>query len=66
MDNIKKLENLEEIKNKYLDLREYVVYLKNIYELNYLEQEKGYEKENVKVKKLVLSKPFHGKNLIVG
>lgn len=66
MDNKKKLENLEEIKNKYLDLREYVVYLKNIYELNSLEQEKGYEKENVKVKKLVLSKPFYGKNLIVG
>lgn len=60
MDRKKRLKELNEIKQKYISLREYVLFYKNMLEYNQK------EKNDVKVKKLVLTKPFYGKNLVVG
>lgn len=60
-----KLDNIRKLKEDYLKIRELVLYYKNIYENN-LQFEKENQKEEVKVKKLVLNKPFYGKNLVVG
>lgn len=60
-----KLDNIRKLKEDYLKIRELVLYYKNIYENN-LQFEKEHQKEEVKVKKLVLNKPFYGKNLVVG
>ena len=62
MNNKEKLNNL---KNKYLELRELVILYNNA--LNYNDElDLKNQKENVKTKRLVLTKPFYGKNLIVG
>ena len=66
MDRKKRIEELEKLRQKYLTLREFFVYYKNALEYNYQLEEKEKEKSNVKVKKLVLTKPFYGKNLVVG
>lgn len=64
MDRNKKLEELKNLKQKYVDLREYVLFYKNMFEYN--QEEKNKEKKDIKVKSLVLTKPFYGKNLVVG
>ncbi len=67
MDRKKRIEDLEKLRQNYLILREFVVYYKNALEYNeQMEQEKQKEASDVKVKKLVLTKPFYGKNLVVG
>lgn len=64
MNNKNKLEQLEHLRQNYLILREFVVYYKNALEYNERLEQK--ENKNVKVKKLVLTKPFYGKDLVVG
>ncbi len=65
MNKKNKIEKLENLRQNYLILREFVIYYKNALEYNNnLDKQK--EKENVKVKKLVLTKPFYGKELQVG
>jgi len=65
MNRKNKIEKLENLRQNYLILREFVIYYKNALEYNNnLDKQK--EKENVKVKKLVLTKPFYGKELQVG
>ena len=66
MDRKKRIEDLEKLKQNYLILREFVMYYKNALEYNHQIEEQEKEKSNVKVKKLVLTKPFYGKNLVVG
>lgn len=56
-------QKLNELKQKYLYLKECILSYREI------ENDKSsneFEKENIKVKKLVLTKPFYGKNLVVG
>jgi len=67
MDTKERLERLESLKQKYMLLREFVVYYRYAMDYNAsIEEEKEKTQENVKVKKLVLTKPFYGKNLQVG
>lgn len=61
MNNKNKIERLEHLRQNYLILREFVIYYKNILDYN-----ESKEKNDVKVKKLVLTKPFYGKDLVVG
>ena len=63
MKRKEKIERLEALKQNYLILREFVIYYKNALEYN---DELEKQQENVKVKKLVLTKPFYGRNLQVG
>lgn len=67
MDRKKRIEELENLRQNYLALREFVIYYKNALEYNENLQNSQieHEKENVKVKKLVLTEPFYGKNLVV-
>lgn len=67
MDRKKRIEELENLRQNYLALREFVIYYKNAleYNKNLQNSQIEHEKENVKVKKLVLTKPFYGKNLVV-
>ena len=65
MNNQEKLKELSRLKQEYLKLREFLIYYKNTLEVNEFIQEKQKENEEVKVKKLVLTKPFYGKNLVV-
>ncbi|MBQ8472989.1 MAG: hypothetical protein IJ501_05750 [Bacilli bacterium] len=65
MNNQEKLRELARLKQEYLKLREIIIYYKNTLEANeFIEKEKK-QQEEVKVKKLVLTKSFHGKNLVV-
>ena len=64
MDRIEKLNKLENIKQQYILLRNYALYCKTIIDSNKLQEEKTNEYEYVK--KLVLTKPYYGKQLIVG
>ena len=65
--NKEKIERLENLKQKYLSLKNEIINYKYLLEnINNLDEEKNKVKEDVKVKKLVLTKPFYGKNLIVG
>lgn len=67
MDRKKRIEELEKLRQNYLNLKEFVVYYKNALEYNeQIEQDSQKEQEEVIVKKLVLTKPFYGKNLVVG
>ena len=66
MNKKNKIEKLEKLRQDYLNLRELIIYYRNALQYNEQLKEKQKEKENVKVKKLVLTKPFYGKNLIVG
>ena len=67
MNTKEKREKLEKLKQNYLILREFVKYYKYAMDYNKsLEEEKEKTNENVKVKKLVLTKPFYGKELQVG
>ena len=63
MNRKNKIEKLENLRQNYLILREFVIYYKNALEYN---NNLDKQKENVKVKKLVLTKPFYGKELQVG
>ena len=60
MNRLEKLQRLENIKQKYIYLRNIVLYCKNI------QHEEELSKENQKVKTLVLTKPFYGRELVVG
>lgn len=65
MNNQEKLRELARLKQEYLKLREIIIYYKNTLEANEFIREEQKEHEEVKVKKLVLTKPFYGKNLVV-
>ena len=65
MNNQEKLRELARLKQEYLKLREFLIYYKNTFEVNEFIEEEQKEHEEVKVKKLVLTKPFHGMNLVV-
>ena len=62
MNRLEKLQRLENIKQKYIYLRNIVLYCKNI------QHEEELSKTNQKeiVKTLVLTKPFYGRELRVG
>ena len=63
MNRIEKINKLENIKQKYILLKNYVIYCQT--NLPDLYKEKENKKENEYVKKLVLTKPFYGKQLKV-
>ena len=62
MNRVEKINKLENIKRKYILLRNVALYCKNL-ELN---NEKAQEKQLTNVKTLVLTKPFYGRELRVG
>lgn len=62
MNRLEKLQRLEDIKQKYILLRNIVLYCKNIQH----EEELSKENKKEKVKTLVLTKPFYGRELRVG
>ena len=62
MNRLDKIEKLENIKQKYIYLRNVVLYCKNIQH----EEELSKENQKEKVKTLVLTKPFYGRELVVG
>ena len=66
MNTKERIEKLENLRQNYMILRSFVLYCKYLVDYNAsLEEEKEKTKEEVKVKKLVLTKPFYGKNLQV-
>ncbi len=60
MNRIEKIKRLENIKQKYIIIKNYVEYNRELFD------NKEKNKENSYVKTLVLTKPFYGKELIVG
>ena len=56
---------LKKLKQDYIILKELIKYYEYAREYND-SLVHSQEKENVKAKKLVLTKPFYGKNLVVG
>ena len=62
MNKLEKLQKLENIKQKYILLRDFVLYCKYLQ----FNEELSKEKKNENVKTLVLTKPFHGRELKVG
>lgn len=62
MNRLEKLQKLENIKQKYMYIRNIVLYCKNMQYDEELSKEN--HKENVKT--LVLTKPFYGRELRVG
>ena len=60
MNRIEKINKLENIKQKYINLRKYILYYYSI--LNN-DKEKNVQKEPVK--KLILTKSFYGKQIKV-
>ncbi len=65
MTKINRLKELEKLKQNYIILKSLVLKYKEIIEYNNQIEEFNRE-EKAKVKKLVLTKPFYGKNLQVG
>ena len=63
MNNKKKIEDLEHLKNNYIMLKNLIIHYQ--YAINFNEK-LDKEKENVKTKTLVLTKKFYGKDLVVG
>ena len=71
MENLERKQQITKLKNDYLMLKQLVIAYKNAIEdnksLDSQEKEENIkEKENTKVKKLVLTKKFYGKDLVVG
>ncbi|MGN1352774.1 MAG: hypothetical protein ACI4WF_01770 [Bacilli bacterium] len=69
MENLERKQQIIKLKNDYLMLKQLVIVYKNAIEdnksLDSQEKEENI-KENTKVKKLVLTKKFYGKDLVVG
>lgn len=61
MNKLEKLQKLENIKQKYILLRDFVLYCKYLQ----FNEDLSTEKKNEKVKTLVLTKPFYGRDLKV-
>ena len=71
MENLERKQQITKLKNDYLMLKQLVIAYKNAIEYNKSldiqeKEENIKEKENTKVKKLVLTKKFYGKDLVVG
>lgn len=60
MNRIEKIKKLEDMKQQYIALRNYIELNKDILDNKEKQKENGY------VKTLVLTKPFYGKQLRVG
>ena len=60
MNRIEKIKRLEEIKQEYIIIRNYIESNRELFD------NKDKNKENSYVKTLVLTKPFYGKELKVG
>ncbi|MBQ8891387.1 MAG: hypothetical protein IJ068_00780 [Bacilli bacterium] len=63
MNRKEKIERLNNLKQKYIELRKYVLYYVNALRYN---NELKKSKESIKIKKLVLTKSFNGKDIVVG
>ena len=61
-----KKEQITNLKNKYIYLRNYLLEYKKYLEAEELNKQQEKHQENTYVKKLTLTKKFHGKNLNVG
>lgn len=66
MENLARKQQITKLKNDYLMLKQLVIAYKNAIEYNKSLDSQENIKENTKVKKLVLTKKFYGKDLVVG